>query len=68
MTEGNHETDSGCGLESKRLARAAAANAPVEEKFEKLLELQRISYELAKQAGRPSKEPWTVRIERKSVN
>ncbi|MBX3077024.1 hypothetical protein KF707_09565 [Candidatus Obscuribacterales bacterium] len=68
MINQNSKADGEHRFESKRLARAAAANAPVEEKFEKLLELQRISYELAKQAGRPSKEPWTVRIERKSVN
>lgn len=46
----------------KKAARIAAAKAPFEEKVEKLIQLQKISSELARQAGRLPKEPWRIQI------
>jgi hypothetical protein len=35
--------------------------APIEQKLEKLVQLQRLSCELAQQTGRQGKKPWPVR-------
>jgi hypothetical protein len=50
---------------SKELGRRIAAEAPIEEKIAKLVQLQKISSELARQAGRPVKEPWQIQISNK---
>jgi hypothetical protein len=48
----------------KEAGRRAAAQAPFEEKFAKLIELQKINYELARQTGRPAKPPWNIRTQK----
>jgi hypothetical protein len=48
---------------SKEAARRAAAEAPIEEKIAKLLQLQKINSELARQNGRPFKQPWDIRTQ-----
>jgi hypothetical protein len=50
---------------SKEAGRRAAAAAPFEEKIAKLIQLQKINSELARQAGRPAKQPWNVQISAK---
>lgn len=45
---------------SKREVRAAAARAPIEVKLEKLLQLQKITSEIAQQMGRGAKTPWQI--------
>jgi hypothetical protein len=47
---------------SKELGRRMAAAAPIEEKIAKLVQLQKISSELARQTGRPAKEPWQIQV------
>jgi hypothetical protein len=46
---------------SKKANRTASAMAPIEQKLEKLVQLQRLSCELAQQTGRQGKKPWPVR-------
>lgn len=46
---------------SKKVIRTAAAMAPIEQKLEKLVQLQKLSSELAQQTGRKGKTPWPVR-------
>lgn len=65
MDENSHLTNRDDQFRSKRAARQAAANAPYEEKFDKLLQLQKINSELARNAGRPVQEPWNVKAWRK---
>lgn len=47
---------------SKKAGRAAAASASFEEKIEKLVQLQKISSEIARQTGRKGKEPWPIQF------
>jgi len=51
---------------SKEAGRRNAAAASIEEKVAKLLQLQKISSELARQMGRPAKEPWQIQISSES--
>lgn len=46
---------------SKKAIRTAAAMAPIEQKLEKLVQLQKLSSDLARQTGREGKAPWPVR-------
>ncbi len=50
---------------SKEAGRRLAAAASFEEKVAKLIELQKISSELARQAGRPAREPWHIQLSNK---
>lgn len=47
---------------SKEVSRRIAAAAPFEEKVAKLIQLQKISSQLARENGRPAKEPWNIQI------
>jgi hypothetical protein len=47
-------------FEQKRSRRKEVAALPVERKFEILLQLQRLAYDVAKSTGRPAREPWKV--------
>lgn len=47
-------------FEGKRAARQLAAAASFEEKYEKLVALQRIAFVLAEQKGTPAKKPWPI--------
>jgi hypothetical protein len=53
-------------LREKKSHRRAMAAKPVEEKLETLIQLQRISSTLARQAGRPYQEPWNIELGEKA--
>ena len=44
----------------KRERRRMVAALPVEEKFEILLKLQQLAFEVAVSAGRPPRPPWKI--------
>lgn len=60
MTEENRFIPIENQFESKKSARIAAANASIEKKYERLVALQQIAFELAKQKGIPCKKPWPM--------
>lgn len=47
-------------FDNKASARKAAAGASIEKKYERLVALQQIAFELAKQKGTPAKKPWPM--------
>jgi|694.fasta_scaffold155950_2 hypothetical protein len=47
-------------IRAKSLSHRAAARAPIEVKFARLLQLQKIESEMARVAGRPAKKPWNI--------
>ncbi len=60
-------SDSQTELFRKREARRAELAAKsVEEKLETLIKLQKLTSELARQAGREYKEPWNIEIKKPS--
>jgi hypothetical protein len=49
----------------KEEGRRMAATATFEEKVVKLIQLQKISSELARQAGLPVRQPWNIQLSSK---
>ncbi len=48
-------------LQSKEARRHELASLPVEEKVTILVQLQRISSDIARQSGREAQEPWDIK-------
>jgi hypothetical protein len=55
-------------FQAKQVSRRAAAAAPFEEKVARLIELQKINYELARNSGRMAKRPCPINVVEKVEN
>jgi hypothetical protein len=65
MRSKNHLVSRDKQFGSKKASRSAAANSTFEEKVEKLLQLQQMSFEIANQTGRVGKKPWQIQVSKK---
>lgn len=62
MTDGERLIHINDQFRAKARQHSLAASEPIEAKVAKLLELQKIHYEMAQRAGRPSKKPWDISL------